>query len=305
MTGFLDGIKEDFLKRIRRGDTVLCDGGLGTMLFQRGLDPGGCPELVNLDHPEWLAEIARAYLDAGADIATTNTFGASPLKLAQYDLVARTEEINARAVGTVKTVVFDRAYVGGSIGPSGKILKPYGDTEPEAVYESYVQQAGYLVEGGVDLILVETMIDLAEATLAVKAVKELVPTMPVTAAMTFDLTPRGFFTVMGTTVQQAVDGLTEAGADVIGSNCGNGIEKMVQLAAEFRNCCDRPLIIQSNAGLPETKDGKLVYNESPAFMAENARKLLEVGVSIIGGCCGTTPEHIAAIRKTLFAGHQL
>lgn len=286
-----------FLERIKNGETLLCDGAQGTMLFQRGLDSGKCPESVNLDRPEWLKEIARLYVDAGADIVTTNTFGASPLKLAQYDLEPKTQAINETGVQAVREAAGAAAFVGASVGPSGKILKPYGDTDPEAVYASFHQQARYLVEAGVDLVLVETMIDLSEAKLAVKAVKDASPDMPVTAAMTFDSTPRGFFTIMGTNIEQAATGLAEAGADIVGSNCGNGIENMIQIAADFRNHTDLPLIIQSNAGLPKTTDGKLVYDETPAFMAEKARELMELGVSVIGGCCGTTPEHIGALRK--------
>ena len=285
-----------FLDRVRCGETLLCDGALGTMLFARGLDSGKCPEAVNVDRPEWLGEIARLYLDAGSDIVTTNTFGASPLKLSQYGLEPEMREINEAGVRAVRDVVGTHAFVGGSVGPSGKILKPYGDTDSDAVYDSYLRQVRCLVDAGVDLVLVETMIDLTEAKLAVRAVKEVSPDMPVTAAMTFDSTPRGFFTVMGTNVQQAADGLAEVGADVVGSNCGNGIEKMVRIAADYRKCTDRPLIIQSNAGLPRTKDGKLVYDETPSFMADSARALMELGVSVLGGCCGTTPEHIAAFR---------
>lgn len=287
------------LERIENGETLVCDGAMGTMLLERGLEPGQCPESVILSRPEVLEEIAGLYRDAGSDIVETNTFGASPLKLSPYDLESQMEEINRNAVRAVRNVVGDSAYVAGCCGPSGKMLKPYGDTDPGDVYDSFRRQLEGLIGAGVDLICIETMIDLAEAKLAVKAAKEVSPTIPVTATMTFDATPRGFFTVMGVTIEQAATGLGEAGADLVGSNCGNGIEKMIQIATEFGNCSRLPLIIQSNAGLPKMKDGKLVYDETPSFMAEKARELIEIGVSIIGGCCGTTPAHIAAIRETV------
>ena len=284
------------LQRLRRGDILVADGAMGTMLLQRGLEPGACPEELNLSRPKLLEEIAGLYLEAGADIIETNTFGASPLKLAQYRLEERTDEINRAAVRAVRNVVGDRAYVAGCCGPSGRMLRPYGDADPDDLYASYVNQVQCLIDAGVDCICIETMIDLAEATLLVKAAKTVSPATPVTATMTFDATPRGFFTIMGVSVEAAASGLAEAGADSVGSNCGNGIERMVEIAAEFRKHSRVPLIIQSNAGLPGMKAGVPVYGETPAFMANKARALVTGGVSIIGGCCGTTPEHTRALR---------
>lgn len=285
------------LERIRMGETLVADGAMGTMLFAKGVESGQCPELVNLNSPQLLEEIAGLYFDAGADILETNTFGASPLKLAQYGLEDKMAEMNRAAVRAARNVVGERAYVAACCGPSGRILKPYGDCEPEEVYDGFVKQMTCLIEAGADCICVETMIDLAEEVLAIKAARSVSPTIPVTATMTFDATPRGFFTVMGVTIERAAAGLREAGADVIGSNCGNGIEDMIEIARQFRRCGDMPLIIQSNAGLPELKDGHPVYGETPEFMAEKAHELLDIGVSIIGGCCGTTPEHTRAIRQ--------
>ena len=276
---------------------MVADGAMGTMLFQRGLKPGECPESLNLTHPETLTEIAGLYLEAGADLLETNTFGASPLKLSQYGLEGEMEEMNRAAVGAVREVVGDRAYVAACCGPSGRILKPYGDTDPDEVYDSFLKQMECLIGAGVDCVCIETMIDLAEACLAVKAAKEVSRAIPITATMTFDATPKGFFTVMGVTIEQAAAGLQEAGADLVGSNCGNGIENMVKIAEGFAGCSSLPLIIQSNAGLPQTKGGELVYGETPVFMADHARELIAHGVSIIGGCCGTTPEHTRALRQ--------
>ncbi len=288
-----------FAERIAAGETLLCDGATGTMLFELGLEPGGCPDALALSNPDLLDEVARRYLDAGADIVESNTFGASPLKLAQYDLDASTEEINRRAVFAVRSVVGDRAYVAGCVGPTGKILQPFGDVSEEEVYDNYLRQMEALIASGVDLVMIETMIDVSEAKLAIKAAKDVSSEVPVTATMTFDATPRGFYTIMGVDVAGVASGLLEAGADVIGSNCGNGIEKMVEIAHAFREATDAPLIIQSNAGMPETESGEIVYPETPQFMAGRIKDLLDLDVSVVGGCCGTTPEHIKAFREVV------
>jgi 5-methyltetrahydrofolate--homocysteine methyltransferase len=175
------------------------------------------------------------------------------------------------------------------------MLLPYGDLEPDAMRGAFERQLGAVLGEGVDVVCVETMTDLNEAQIAIQTARRLSPDTPIMATMTFDPTPRGFFTVMGVSVEQAAHGLAEAGADIVGSNCGNGIENMIKIAAEFRKHTDLPLIIQSNAGLPEMRDGQAVYTETPDFMAEQARQLLDIGVQIIGGCCGTTPDHIRAL----------
>lgn len=290
---------EGLSRRIEEGETILADGAMGTMLMERGLKLGECPEALNLSRPEALGEIAKLYLQAGADILETNTFGASPVKLSQYGLEDQTEEINEAAVRAVRNVCGSHAYVAGSCGPSGKLLKPYGDVDPEDLQEGFRRQMQSLISAGVDVIIVETMIDLTEATLAVRAAKEISPSFPVIASMTFDDTPSGFHTMMGVSVMQAVNGLREAGADVVGSNCGYGIEHMVQIAQVFRVSTDMPLIIQSNAGLPFTKGGATVYPDTPDVMAAGSAALLASGVSIIGGCCGTTPDHISALRRMI------
>ncbi len=289
------------LERLSNGEILISDGAMGTMLFERGLRSGECPEELNLSKLDILEDIAKLYLDAGADIIQTNTFGGSPLKLSSYSLEDKAALINMNAVSAVKKVVGGKAYVSASCGPCGKILKPYGDTGPEAIYESFKLQMQAFAEAGCDVICIETMMDLREAVLAVRAAKTKAPGIPVMATMTFDATPKGFFTIMGNTIEESSNVLEEAGADVIGSNCGNGIENMIRIAREYRKQTNLPLIIQSNAGLPLIKDGKLVYPETAEFMAEKAKELVDAGVSIIGGCCGTTPEHIRAIRKSLLS----
>jgi 5-methyltetrahydrofolate--homocysteine methyltransferase len=287
------------LERLKQPGVIIADGAMGTILFRRGLKPGDCPEQMNLQSPEVLEEIARMYLGAGAEIIQTNTFGGSPLKLAQYALDGKTEEINTTALRAVRNVVQDRAYVSFSCGPSGKILEPYGDTSAEIVYDSFRRQMNAMLVEPMDMICIETMTDLAEAILAIEAAKSFSFSIPICATMTFDPTPKGFRTVMGTSVEEAAKGLTEAGADIIGSNCGNGIENMVKIAEEFSRHTSLPIIIQSNAGIPTLKEGNAIYPETPEFMAEKSKALAHCGVKIIGGCCGTTPEHIAAMKKIL------
>jgi 5-methyltetrahydrofolate--homocysteine methyltransferase len=269
------------------------------MLFEEVLKPGECPESAILSHPEVVKDIARRYVEAGAEYVETNTFGATSLKLAMNGLESETEAINYGAVLLTREAAGDTAYVIASCGPTGKMLEPYGDTKPEVLYDSFTKQMGFLRSAGVDCVFVETMIDLEEAKLAVTAAKDVMPDTPVAAMMTFDQTPRGFFTIMGVTAEAAVSGLTEVGADAVGSNCGTGIDQMIELAKEFRGHTVLPLIFQPNAGLPHTKDGKIYYDETPAMMAEKVPALIDAGVSVVGGCCGTTPEHVRAIRETV------
>ena len=290
------------LERLAAGERLVGDGATGTLLLAGGLAPGEPPETINLSRPALVEEIARLYLDAGADLLQTNTFGGSPLKLALHGLERETETLNRAAVEATRRVAGERAYVAGSCGPTGRLLEPYGDTSPDAMYDSFRRQVTALIAAGVDCVCVETMTDLAEARLAIRAAKDVAPRIPVLATMTFDPTPRGYFTIMGVSIAAAAAGLAEAGADVVGSNCGNGIEPMVAIAREFRRHTTLPLLIQPNAGLPRMQGATTVYDETPAFMAEKARGLIDAGVSVIGGCCGTTPAHIAALRALVSGG---
>lgn len=290
-----------FLERLGEGDILVADGAMGTMLFEKGVKQGMCPESLNLSRPEILEEIAALYFDAGAEIIQTNTFGGSAVRLANYGLDDKVEDINNVAVVHVRKVVGDRAYISGSCGPSGKILQPLGNADPEQLSESFHKQVKALIEAGVDLLCIETMTDVQEAVLAVEAARSLNVKIPIMATMTFEPTPTGFFTMMGVSVAEAAEGLTAAGANVLGSNCGNGIENMIKIAQEFKSVTSLPLLVQANAGIPVLKEGKSVYPETPDFFAEKIPALLDAGVSIIGGCCGTTPEHIRLIRKAVDA----
>jgi 5-methyltetrahydrofolate--homocysteine methyltransferase len=289
-----------FLTRLAEEKLIVADGAMGTELMKRGLKPGECPELMNITAQDIVREVETQYLNAGAEIVETNTFGASPLKLSRYGLNAKTEDINRAAVKITREVAGDRAYVAACVGPSGKILKPYGDTEPADVFESYFEQIQVVVEAGVNLIWIETMTDLNEAVIAAKAARRISKDIPVIAAMTFDKTPRGFFTIMGNTIADVAKNLKEAGANAVGSNCGNGIENMIAIAREFSLCTDLPISIRPNAGMPVLNAGQVTYPETPEFWATKMSTLLELGISILGGCCGTTPEYIEEISKTVF-----
>jgi 5-methyltetrahydrofolate--homocysteine methyltransferase len=290
---------QSFIENIKSGKILLSDGAMGSLLMERGLKQGECPEYLNLSHPEIIEEIAQLYFDAGSDIIQSNTFGASPMKLAEYDLDDKTEEINRAAVSLAKNVVGDKAYIYGSCGPSGKILQPFGDGDPGELQSGFERQIKAMVGAEVDVIFIETMTDLKEAKIAIKAARTVAPEISVVACMTFEDTPKGFFTIMGNRLVDAASELELAGADVIGSNCGNGIDKMIQIAVEFKKASNLPLIIQSNAGLPMIKDGQLIYPETPEIFADKVSDLIDAGVSIVGGCCGTTPDTIRAMRKAI------
>jgi 5-methyltetrahydrofolate--homocysteine methyltransferase len=290
---------ESFRVRLGRGEVLLADGAIGSLLMARGLPRGAAPESLNLTRPEILEEIAALYLEAGAEIIQANTFGASPLKLANYSLDAKTTAINENAVGAVRRAVGERAYVSASCGPSGKLLKPFGDTEPEKMLASFQAQMRAVIGAGADIICIETMSDVNEARLAVQAARAVSPSIPIMATMTFEATPRGFFTIMGVSIEQACSELEKAGADLVGSNCGNGSAQMAAIAREFKRFSGLPLLIQANAGIPELRAGQVHYPETPEFMAETSREWIQAGAAVIGGCCGTTPDHIRAMRRVL------
>jgi 5-methyltetrahydrofolate--homocysteine methyltransferase len=290
------------LDRLRASEVIVGDGAWGTMLIARGgLRAGEPPETINLARPALLAEIAGAYLEAGAEIVTTNTFGGSSLRLRAYGLEADADRINRTAVEAVRAAVGDRAYVSASVGPSGHLIAPLGDVTASDLADAFLGQARTLADAGVDVFCVETMTDLEEARIAVRAMKAAAPAIPVIATMTFEQTRRGWFTVMGVSVERAAAGLVEAGADIVGSNCGNGVEAMVPIARAFQAATTVPIAIRANAGLPETRQGALVYPETPSFYAARVPALVDAGAGIIGGCCGTTPEHVRAIRAAVAA----
>ena len=286
------------MERLARGDLIVSDGATGTYLQGHGLEPGGCPEEFNVSHPDIVRGMAKAYFDAGSDMVLTTSFGGSRFMLKKYDFADRVHEFNRLAAEHARSQAPPGRYVVGSVGPTGELLEPLGEVTEGEMLEAFGEQMAALAEGGADAILIETKFALEEASIAIRAAKENTA-LPVMATMTFDKGPRGFFTMMGVTPQQAATGLEEAGADVVGVNCGNGIEVMVELAAEMREATDGYLIVHSNAGIPAIEKGKIVYPETPEFMAKGFKALADMGVNIIGGCCGTNPDHIRSLAEAV------
>ena len=286
------------LERLARGDLIISDGATATYLQTKDLEPGGCPEEFNVSHPEVVRGMAKAYFDAGSDMVLTNSFGGNRFMLKKYGYGDRVDEFNRLAAEHARSQAPQGRYVVGSVGPTGELLKPLGEVTEDEMLEAFGEQMSALAEGGAEAILIETKFAIEEASAAIRAAREST-SLPVMATMTFDKGPRGFFTMMGVTPQQAAAGLSEAGADVVGVNCGNGIDAMVELAVEMREATDGYLIVHSNAGIPAIERGIIVYPETPEFMAERFKTLADMGINIIGGCCGTNPDHIRSLAKAV------
>lgn len=286
------------LERLRRGEVLISDGGTGTYLQAHGLEPGGCPEEFNASRPEVVQGMARDYFEAGSDMVLANSFGGTRFMLKKYGYRDRVRELNRLAAELARSQAPPDHYVFGSVGPTGEFLAPLGTVGEEEMLEAFVEQISALKEGGADGVVVETMTALEEATLAIKAAKR-VGGLVVASTMTFDEGPRGYFTMMGVTPEQAVAELQKAGADIVGANCGSGIESMVVLGKRLRAATDGFLLIHANAGLPAIKGGEIIYPESPDFMVPGFKKLVDLGVNIVSGCCGTNPGHIRALANAL------
>lgn len=274
---------------------LLSDGAMGTELQKRGMEPGTCPEELNVTHPELVQSIHKDYFDAGSDIVETNSFGGTSIRLTAHQFEKRVKEFSKKAAENAKSVCPVGKFVAGSVGPTGLMLEPFGDLSISKAYDSFAEQTEALAEGGVDLFFIETMMSIEEAETAVRAAKE--KTNLITAAtMTFD---SGLRTMWGVDIPTAVKRLTDAGADIIGSNCGRGFDEMIEVISEMKKITDKPILAQANAGLPEFINGVNVYKETPEIILPKVEKLLSCGVKIIGGCCGTNPLHIKAMRTLL------
>lgn len=272
------------------------DGAMGTMLQAGGLEPGGCPELMNIEKPEVVKNIHRAYIEAGSTIIETNTFGASALKLDHYGLADRVAEINAAAVKIAKEAAAGRAKVAGSMGPTGRFVVPLGDLEFEDAYRCFAEQAKALVQAGADYLIIETCIDIQEMRAALLASKDVAPNVPVICQLSYSEDGR---TVTGTDPQSAAIILSAMGADIIGVNCSLGPEQLVPIVRTLAQNCDTPISVQPNAGMPYLKDGETIFPMGPAEFGKWAEKLLAAGATYLGGCCGTTPDHIRALADAL------
>lgn len=270
------------------------DGAIGTMLQNAGLKPGACPELINIEQPEIIQSVHRAYVEAGAMILETNTFGASALKLAHYGLADRMAEINTAGVAAAKKAAQGKAKVAGSMGPTGRFIQPLGDLDFEEAYQTYYAQAKALAAAGADYIIIETSIDLQEMRAALLAAKAA-SSIPVICQLSYSEDNR---TVTGTDPQTAAITLDALGADIIGVNCSLGPEQLVPIVKILADNTDKPISVQPNAGMPKFINGQTVFPMTPKDFARWTPALIEAGASYIGGCCGTTPEHIQAIART-------
>ena len=286
---------------VRSGKILVSDGAWGTFLQKKGLKPGECPELWCIDRPADVMDVAKGYVDAGADMIESDSFGGTCFKFDHYGLASRTAEINEASARISRQAAGDSKWVIASIGPTGTMLL-MGDVSEQEMYDAFKVQAIALEKGGADAACIETMSAIDEAVLAIKAVKENTK-MEAICTFTFELNTKGEFrTMMGVSPEEAAKATAEAGADIMGTNCGNGIERMIEIVREMRAACPKtPILVHANAGLPKNVNGVDTFPESPEDMARQVPALVKAGANIIGGCCGTTPAHIQAMAMAVKA----
>lgn len=286
---------QSIAEAIRSGKVLVSDGAWGTFLQKKGLKAGECPEIWNITHPNDVFDIAKSYIDAGADMIETNSFGGTSFKLGLFGFSNKVTEINKTAAEISRKAAGANKYVLGSIGPTGKLLMT-GEVTTEELYNAFKDQSVALEKGGANALVIETMTDIEEAKIAIQACKENTK-CEVICTMTFDKSgENSYHTMMGISPTQMVDELIGSRVSIIGANCGNGMKNMVDIVKEFRTASkDIPILIHANAGAPIYKDGETCFPESPEEMASFVEQLIAAGANIIGGCCGTTPEHIKRI----------
>lgn len=287
------------LEKLLASGPVVTDGAWGTELQKRGLKPGEFPDGCNLTHPDRVTQVAQAYVAAGSQIILTNTFGANRIRLAEAGLADQLAAINAAGVKISRQAAQGRAAVFASIGPSGKMLVS-GETTVDQLREAFLEQARVLAEAGADGLVIETMSELEEAGVALEAARST--GLPVVACMVFDSGRDKDRTMMGVAPEQAAAALTQGGADVIGANCGRGIEGFAGICRRLKSSTDRPVWIKANAGQPEMVDGRVTYRTSPSQFAAHIPELVSAGANFVGGCCGTSPEFIKAVIGCLKPG---
>jgi len=290
-----------FLDLLATGGPIVADGGMGTMLIAAGLQLGDSPELWNVlpERAATVQSIHSAYVAAGSQIILTNSFGGNPSRLRHNALDGRVYELNRAAATLARAAAGDSVVVGGSIGPTGELLEPPGTLAFAAAVAGFAGQARGLADGGVDVLWIETMADLAEVRAAIEAARQVAPHLPIVATLTFDTRGR---TMMGVKPAQAMAELAEPGVAAAGANCGNGPDEIVAVISAMRQAdTTLPLVAKSNAGTPKFVDGTPTYRVTPEMMAAYAREVAAIGATIIGACCGSTPAHIAAIAAALRA----
>lgn len=287
-----------FLERIKK-EPLVCYGAVATMLIERGFDMSGCLGKWFLDNPDELRWITKQYIDAGCKIAGSAGSQSGPWKLKNWGLQDKVIELNRGVTEIIKEMMPKGYYVTGTILPTGKLLKPLGDLDPEELYNAYREEVIGYAEGGADLLWVMTMMDIEEAVIAVKAAKEF-SNLPVIASMAFDFTPKGAHTMMGVDPKTAATRLVEVGADIVGHNCGGATpEEATLILKEMSEVTDKPLISKPNAGKAEVVNGKTYWPFTPQQYAIEAPRWVAAGARIVGGCCGSTPEHAARICEAL------
>ena len=287
------------MKRLRDAlsGRLLADGAMGTQLLALGL-AGDCPEVWNTERPQAIRGVHRGYVEAGSQIVYTNTFGASEWKLERSGHAGDQERFCRAAVENALSVAEGRAYVLGDVGPTGELPDPYGTHTIDEFEAVFAEQVELLVKAGVHGIVIETMAASLEAAAAVRAARRACD-LPVFACMTYSAGNAGYRTMMGETVAQATEALLEAGADVAGSNCGLGVAQMVEVVREIKAVASGPIIAKPNAGQPKLVDGETVFEEDAGAWAPKVPELVAAGANIVGGCCGTSPEHISRARELL------
>lgn len=296
----------DLRTRIQNG-VFLLDGAMGTQLFARGAEPGKCNDRLNVEAPEMVLDIHRAYFEAGSDAVLTNTFGANRYALARHGYAGKSFEISRAGAQVARKAAGDTRYVLGDIGPTGDFLEPLGTLRAEEVREAFAEQARGLGAGGVDGFIIETMTALDELALAIEAVQSVGSGLPVFASMSFDKGGAGFRTMMGVDVPAAVTKMAALGVDAVGFNCGTAsLEEYIELAQAYVAAVQATgktvhVFAEPNAGKPELVEGEAVYRVAPQEFAAACDQIHQAGIRILGGCCGTSPPHLRAVAETLRA----